>query len=623
MILAIIVTILLLAVMELNKNALSGWILVAAAIVFYFVARKNFLQMLAHRKLLINLCYLAVLAVIFLVSQPPVRPVKASDAENPKVTETITVEQGQLTGVYSADGEVEIFAGIPYAAPPVGDLRWKEPQEPASWEGVRACDTFAPMSMQPTNGNIYNSLAQIIGYHDYKVSLKDNFTPPMSEDSLYLNIWRPAGTASTETGLPVVVYIHGGSLQTGQPWYADYAGTGLAKSGVIYVNMGYRLGVFGFYGNKELREESPNGTTGDYGFLDQIQALKWVQKNIAAFGGDPSNVTLAGESAGSACVSALLSSPLAKGLFRRAILESSTAEAPIPAHSYRTFADTLEAGEKLYADTKTGSLEELRSLPAEKLVSYASVNHHITPDGYVLEEDPYQSALKGEKLNAGQILHGYNQEESAAFMLFDKIKADNFSEKLEDYCSGLGIDSKKIEALYPVGDDKEADRAMHDILSGLWFGYGHQCLTRRAVDERIPVYEYYFTQKNGRLGNWHSGEEVYLYGNIPADSKLYTDDDRILSSIMLTYFSNFAKTGDPNRSPDGSSKVFDVYGIWVQKGESAPDLPLLNPAEDLSKITELSSAGDGTYVRETEVPYRELYGLLDEEYAAAEEKQTD
>ena len=179
---------------------------------------------------------------------------------------------------------MEVYAGIPYAKPPVGELRWREPQDPEPWEGVLAADHFAPMSMQPQNAAWYSSMAQIIGYHDYEISLDDNFRDLNSEDALYLNIWKPAGE---QENLPVLVYIHGGSLQTGQPWYADYSGEGLARKGVIVVNMGYRLGVFGFLADEELMAESPNGTTGNYGLLDQIKALEWVRDNIAAFGGDP------------------------------------------------------------------------------------------------------------------------------------------------------------------------------------------------------------------------------------------------------------------------------------------------------------------------------------------------
>lgn len=638
--LIIIITCLLCIVMELNKNTLLGWLLVAACLALYIAARRKAFPGQKHRKLWINLIYAGTLAAAFFLSWPPVRAVPASDAKNPKVTEVIHVNEGDLTGVYSADEEVEIFAGIPYAAPPVGDLRWKEPQEPDSWDGVRACDTFAPMSMQPANGNIYDSLAEIIGYHDYAISLKDNYTPPMSEDSLYLNIWRPAD-AEAGQDLPVLVYIHGGSLKTGQPWYGDYAGMGLAKNDVIVVNMAYRLGVFGFYGNSGLQAESSNGTTGNYGLLDQMAALQWVQNNISAFGGDPENVTVAGESAGSACVSALCSSPLAKGLFHRAILESSTVDAEIPAHSYRSFDETLSAGEDLYKETGESSLEGLRSLSAKALVKFTEDNHHITPDGYVLADSPYNMAKSGAALNAEEILNGYNGDESAAFVLFDKFTKKNFAEKLEGYCSSLVDDTDALASMYEIKLDEEAESAMREILSASWFGYGHQCLTEKALDQGIPVYEYYFNQENGRLGNWHSGEEVYCYGNIPSKShwydafmgpaRLYSEEDRELGSIMLTYWRNFAATGDPNDSGTeavsgksaggsgakneksgnaefaGKEQVIDRYGLWEEG--FAPALPAWNPVTDPDVITEFR-VGGGTYVREIEVPYLQLYDVL-------------
>lgn len=600
---ALILTILLLIVMELNKNTLLGWLLAAAAFAVYIILRKRFLPERKHRKLWGRLLYTGVLAAIFAVSWPPVRPVPASDARHPEVTETISVEQGELTGVKSADGSVEIFAGIPYAAPPVGELRWKEPREPEKWDGVRACDKFAPMSMQPRSGHIYDSLSQIVAYHDYTISLDDNYMAPMSEDSLYLNIWRPA--KRPEEKLPVLVYIHGGSLKTGQPWYADYSGSGLAKQGVIVVNLAYRLGAFGFYGNSDLAAESPNGTTGDYGLLDQIAALKWVQNNISAFGGDPGNVTVAGESAGSACVSALLSSPLASGLFRRAILESSTVDAKMPAHSYRSFEETLKAGQNLYKETGTSDLEGLRALPAEKLVKYTEENHHITPDGYVLPADPYVLYKEGQTLNAEEILNGYNGDESAPFVLFDHFTKENFNEKLAGYCGGLVTDTADLASLYSIENDDDAEKAMKEILSAAWFGYGHQCLTEKAMDEGIPVYEYYFNQENGRLGTWHSGEEVYCYGNIPEKKhwyesfmggpRLYTSDDRQLSAIMSSYWANFCRTGDPN---DGGS------------GHDDASLPEWKPVTDADTITEFRAEG-GTYVREIPMPWNKIYDVLE------------
>ncbi|MER2151773.1 MAG: carboxylesterase family protein, partial [Candidatus Limivicinus sp.] len=329
-----IFALLFLALLELNKNTVFGWILaillLAGYAVFYARTLSKKSGLLRFAGFLALMLVLALL--LFRLTVGPVKRHPAVEGKTGGVTDVVTVRDGQLTGVLTDDQAVEVYAGIPYAAPPVGDLRWREPQDPEPWDGVLQADTFAPMAMQPQKSPIYNSLAQIVGYHDYEMSLDDHFREAISEDALYLNIWKPAGE---QRDLPVLVFIHGGALQTGQPWYADYSGEGLARKGVIVVNMGYRLGVFGFLATDELAAESPNGTTGNYGLLDQIKALEWVRDNIAAFGGDPDNVTVAGESAGSACVSALCTSPLAKGLFRRAIGESSTVSAPIPAHSFR------------------------------------------------------------------------------------------------------------------------------------------------------------------------------------------------------------------------------------------------------------------------------------------------
>ncbi|MBR3505674.1 MAG: carboxylesterase family protein, partial [Lentisphaeria bacterium] len=347
MTLYILLALLMLAVLELNRNRLIGSIIIVLCAAGVIALRLTVLSARPwYLKLSAVIGFIGLFAAVLFLTWPPTRAVPASVQKNPEYTGVYTVAQGKMRGVTVSEGKVELFAGIPYAKPPVGDLRWREPQDPDAWDGVLDADTFAPMSMQPVNLPIYDSLAQIIGYHDYKVSLSDNHVPPVSEDSLYLNVWRPAGEVS---GAPVLVFIHGGSLQTGQPWYGDYSGEGLAREGVIVVNMGYRLGIFGFMAADELIAESSNGTTGNYGLLDQIKALEWVRDNIAAFGGDPDNITLAGESAGAVCVSALCTSPLARGLFRRVILESSTLASVTPPHSFRTREDALAAGSRTLA----------------------------------------------------------------------------------------------------------------------------------------------------------------------------------------------------------------------------------------------------------------------------------
>ncbi|MBQ7637169.1 MAG: carboxylesterase family protein [Lachnospiraceae bacterium] len=535
-----VVFILMLAVLELNKNTVLGFILIILASAGLFWV---YLKWLRKRGALLKAAFwpvwLAVFALVLLISWPPVKAVKAVDHRNPVKTDIVHVKNGDLQGVVSKDGAIEIYAGIPYAKPPVGELRWRETYDPESWTGVLQADTFAPMSMQPVNLPIYDSLAQIIGYHDYKISLKDNYREPVSEDSLYLNIWKPAGNAEN---LPVIVYVHGGSLKTGQPWYADYSGEGLAREGVIVVNMGYRLGVFGYFADEELIAESPDGTTGNYGLMDQIHALRWVKENIAAFGGDPDNITLAGESAGATSVSAICVSPLAKGLFRRAVLESSTLAPVSPTHSFRSLSEALRSGKAVKKAYACSTVEELRKVSAEDLVAATDTEHHVTVDGYVLTKLPYESYLAGE-FNEEALIHGYNSDEAAAFLIFGNANLKNYESNVRGY---FGKYSDEVLKLYPAKTDEEAAANWSLIWGAVFFDYPHYCLNRLEVLNNVPVYEYYFTKENGRLGPWHSGEEVYLYGNIPEDSRLYDEKDRSLSDAMKGYFLNFAKTGQPN-----------------------------------------------------------------------------
>ena len=552
---AFILFLLMLAVLELNQNTLLGFVLLIAVSALFV-----FLRCRAANGGLRFLCWLgwiALFALILFATWPPVRAVPAVEGESAGATEIVTLRSGQVQGVLTGDGAVEVFTGIPYAAPPVGELRWREPQDVEAWDGVRVCDHFAPMSMQPTNLPIYDSLAQIIGYHDYKISLTDNSRAPVSEDALYLNVFRPAGA---DGGLPVFVYVHGGSLQTGQPWYADYRGENLAREGVVYVNFAYRLGVFGYLADSELADESPNGTTGNYGLLDQIKALEWVRDNIAAFGGDPDNVTLAGESAGAASVSALCTSPLSRRLFRRVILESSTVASIEPPHSFRLLDEALASGKELKARYGASSIGELRSIPAEKLVGEAETQHHMTVDGYALTETPYESYRRGVH-NEQAILHGYNSRESGPFILFSQASMKDYEQRVRRY---FGEHADEVLALYPAATDAEAKAYWAEIYGAIFFDYSHYCLNRLAVENGIPAWEYYFSKENGRLGPWHSGEMIYCYGNVPTNSKLFDARDCELSGQILRYFANFTKTGDPNgdglplwERNEGSSRLME------------------------------------------------------------------
>ena len=584
MVLLIAAAVIFAVLFELNKNSLFGCILAAVIVAAFLFLRK---KVLPDRSWILRAgCFLGFLvlmtAVLLLTpGSEKLRPA-VPGLRNPVLTEVRNVREGALQGVLTEDGQVEVYAGIPYAAPPVGELRWKPPVDTEPWEGVRVCDRFQPMSYQPANSALYSSLAQIIGYHDYRISLSEHVTDMMSEDSLYLNIWKPAGEVRD---LPVLVYVHGGSLMTGQPWYADYSGEGLARKGVIVVNMGYRLGVFGFLADPELQAESPAETTGNYGLLDQIKALQWVRDNISAFGGDPDRVTLAGESAGSACVTALMTSPLAEGLFKYILAESSTVNSREPAHSWRSLEEGFRASEELKAHFNVKTVSELRAIPAEELVYGTNGNHHMTVDGYVIPELPRDAMLSG-KCSAEAVMHGFNRTEGKYFMLFDQAKLSNYEEKLKRYFPDR---TEEVLELYPAKTDEEARKNWADIYSAWFFTYGHYCLTKQASEAGIPVYAYYFTKENKRLGATHSGEEVYFYGNIPEKSRLYTEEDRILSSRMQDYLVNFMKYGDPNGP-----------------GQDESSLPYWASNEDPSRIFELN-----TDLHETGDPLYPLYGVID------------
>ena len=534
-IIKVITMIVMFAVLELNKNSLFGWFLafLTTAACFYFSGRYS-----GMKNVLLYLLWVLVFAGIVFLSWPKEKYVPAVEGKNPDKTEIVDTNYGKVQGVYNADHSVEVFAGIPYAKPPVGELRWKEPQKAEAWKDVLVADHFKAMAMQEKDLPIYSSIARIVGYHDYEVKLGDEHDFVADEDCLYLNLWRPA---DLQDKAPVLVYIHGGSLKNGQTWYRDFSGEGLARDGIIVVNFAYRLGVFGFFANDELAKESEHHTTGNYGLLDMVEALQWVKENIACFGGDPENITIAGESAGSAAVSALCTSPLAKGLFDKAILESSTVAARIPTHSYRSYEEALRSGKHLMERYGVSSVEELRKIDAKDLVKEAESQHHMTVDGYALIEDPYESYKKGIH-NESAILHGYNSEESGPFILFDHANMKNYEEKIRRFFGAYADDVLKI---YDAKSDEEADRYWAEIYGCIYFAYPHYCLNRLALENDIPVYEYFFDRHNGYLSSWHSGEEIYLYHNVPEGS-VFDERDRELSDEMAGSLLAFVRTGNPN-----------------------------------------------------------------------------
>ena len=630
--LIILITILYIVVLELSKNVLISWIiaiLACAAMIGYrayckkkYDANKgsvfgniygygpeNKRRDMRIRAVAALLLFVLVLAANYFFTQPPVKRVPVVDNKKPDVTTVVTVEQGQLTGVYNEDHTVKAYGGIPYAKPPVGELRFREPQAPDKWEGVRACDHFGPMAMQPRSSVIYDSLARILGYHDYRIRFGDEYVEEMSEDCLYLNIFSPE--KETDDLLPVVLYIHGGSLTTGKPSYTEYRGEDLAKKGVVYVNCAYRLGVFGYYAAEDLKKESPNGTTGNYGLLDQIAALNWVYNNIKAFGGDPKRITIAGESAGASSVNAICASPLAKGLFQYAIAESSSVLPKEPFHTFRYYEDAIATGDAVRSEFRVETSEELRNIPAKELVTTITDNSAMTVDGYALTQQPYLTYVQG-KNNEKALLNGFNAKEADAFLLDDEATRDNYVELLakdmDDYAEEM---AQVVPYNLPQRDqhiiiDKlgEAKGALNVAYSAMWFTYPHYVWNNYLVKQGIPAYEYYFTKTNNVLTNYHAGELPYAYGNLWRHPGLYDDSDYELSEIMQSYWVNFIYNGDPN----GSYRQTDEPGDGIYNTEVA-DKPL--------PVWEMRSKGQDkllqldTTLQMIDDPNLEIYKVID------------
>ena len=451
-------------------------------------------------------------------------------------TEVISVSGGDVRGIVNKEGTVEIFAGLPFAAPPVGSLRWKEPQDVIPWEGILEADHFAPMAMQNQSGALYNFLLNA-----YTHSKSDRtYNGPMSEDCLYLNVWRPVGKAP-EGGWPVLVYIHGGTLLTGQSWYEKYDGENLAANGIIVVNITYRVGVFGYFADAELAAESENGTTGNYGLLDQIKALEWVHNNIAAFGGDSGNVTIAGESAGSSSVNALCASPLTKGFFRRAIGESSSVIQQTPPHTFRTMEEALQMGSDIKKEFGCADIEELRALPASKLITTKYKNSSMTVDGYALPATPYEIYQRGEN-HEEALMNGFNKREAFGFTFFTKVNKKNVAELLQP---SFKDNTAAFLAQYGSSNNKQLKELYNDVFTAVCFTYPHDKWTKTVAAQGKPVYEYYFSRENGEIGTNHSGELIYAYRNVPK-TKNYEARDYELEEIMSSYWLNFVKYGNPN-----------------------------------------------------------------------------
>ncbi|HUI81257.1 MAG TPA: carboxylesterase family protein [Bryobacteraceae bacterium] len=451
-------------------------------------------------------------------------------AETPKPVHT---QSGLAQG--TAEDGVTIYKGIPFAAAPLGDLRWRAPQPPADWSGVRNADKFAPACMQVP------IVMPALGM--------DALTT--NEDCLYLNVWTPA--KSPNDRLAVMVWIYGGGFTAGGTSLATYNGANLAKKGVVVVSVAYRVGAFGFMAHPQLTAEQ-GGHSGNYGLLDQIAGLQWVKRNIAAFGGNPARVTIFGESAGGIAVSMLAASPLAKGLFQGAISESGGNFAPErQGMEGGENMDSLATGEKngvtLFSKLGAASIANARKRTAEEVMKASPpglAGSWPIFDGYVLPGDQYKLYEAGH-YNDTPILIGTNSDEGALFVPTITDAAYQASTH-----SGYGEYAGKILAAYPPGS--EALRSDRDLFRDTAFAWPTWTWARlQSKTGKGKVFVYYFSHRPPypnapQFKDWgaaHGGEIAYVFGNFSAAMPA-SAADRAVSEEMSSYWVNFAKTGDPN-----------------------------------------------------------------------------
>lgn len=506
---------------------------------------------------------------------------EAQQAENQNAFPVqLTIANGTIEGEFDIKTNIQSFKGIPFAQPPVGDLRWKAPQPVTNWNGVKQTKKFGPRAIQ---SNVFGDM----GFR----------SDGMSEDCLYLNVWSPAKSANEK--LPVLVYFYGGGFAAGDGSESRYDGENMAKKGIVTLTVNYRLGIWGFFAHPELTKESPNHASGNYGLLDQNAALKWVQANISKFGGDPKRVTIAGESAGSIAVSAQMASPLSKGLIAGAIGESGGSIfptlAPVPlAEAEKT---GLEYAQKIGA-TSLKNLREMSTLELyQKSLGSSLGVFKTTIDGYFLTKTlPETFETKQQAMIP--LLLGWNSEEMTyrALTAGKDISNETYVQKVKEL---YGKKADEVLKLYPTGTLEVTEQSATDLSGDRFIAYSTwKWFDLHRKNSTQPVYRYYYThprpemrdnsleaglaggviKKNSNTpkapipkGAVHSAEIEYAMGNLAGNKDYaWTESDYAVSETMLNYFANFIKTGNPNG---------DKLPVWpMAKNEEKPEIMIIDLA---------------------------------------------
>lgn len=490
----------------------------------------------------------------------------------------VNTANGIIEGEFDIKTNIQSFKGIPFAQPPVGNLRWKAPQPITNWTGIKQTKKFGPRAVQ---SNIFGDM----GFR----------SDGISEDCLYLNVWSPA--KSSDEKLPVLVYFYGGGFAAGDGSEYRYDGENMAKKGIVTLTVNYRLGIFGFFSHPELTKESPNHASGNYGFLDQNAALKWVQANIAKFGGDPKRVTIAGESAGSISVSAQMASPLSKNLIAGAIGESGASIfptlAPIPlAEAEKT---GFEFGQKIGAK----SLKDLRAMSTFELYQKSSGTSmgvfKSTIDGYFMPKS-LPEIFESKQQAMVPLLVGWNSEEMTylALTMGKSLTNESYAAKIKEL---YGDKAEEVLKLYPAGTPEVTEQSATDLAGDRFIAYSTwKWFDLHRKNSSQNVYRYYFSKPRPEMrdkdleaglaggvikkdknapkapkpkGAVHSAEIEYAMGNLATNKDYdWTEDDYKVSETMMNYFANFIKSGNPNG---------EKLPVWpMAKDEKSPEIMIID-----------------------------------------------
>lgn len=479
---------------------------------------------------------------------------------------------GMISGMKS--GNILIYKGVPFATPPVGELRWKAPRPLRDWKGVKECVKFSasPMQSKPV---------------PFMMWTEEFIAPPepLSEDCLYLNIWTPSNSPAKK--LPVFVWIYGGGFTSGSSACAVYDGEEFAKKGVVFISINYRVGVFGFLAHPELTKESENGVSGNYGLLDMIEALKWIKSNITQFGGDPGNVTIAGQSAGSMAVTALIASPLASGLFHRAIAQSGGI---FSSRFTRKLSEAEIAGSKLVSNLKANSIADMRKISAADLVQKTSGAGMggFAPvwDGYVLPSDP----AAGFKINNVPVITGWVGGDGGLMGSGTKSIDDYIKKAREQY----GVSADEYLKIFPAGSDEELKKSQENL--GMLSFAGLPARTLASKNEK-PTYIYYYTHvppdKPGfpNYGAFHTSEVPFVLHTLHMWNRQWTALDYTIEDNLTSYWVNFARTGAPNGTGLPEWKTYNKQtGNILLIGDKTETKPSLfkNEFDFLDKINSVN-----------------------------------